>query len=104
MHNDRKGHRFWRMTTTIFEKRRWAFLKLVHKGLYDEGNSDDRLMLNNSIFPLPNFGGEVGEALSLTTQAGPSIMLPEPDGGCRLMIEKELASVLTNDLLRDAFM
>jgi len=103
MHTDEKARRFWRLITTVFEKRRWAFLTLVHQGLYDEKNSDDRLMLNNSIFPLPNFGGEIGEALSLTTQAGPSLLLPEADGGCRLMIEKELSNILTEKLLCEAF-
>jgi hypothetical protein len=103
MHNDKKALRFWRLTTTVFEKRRWAFLSFVHKGLYAEGVCDDRLMLNNSMFPLPNFGGDMGQALSLTTQAGPSIMLPQADGGCRLMIEKELAHVLTEEVLQEAF-
>jgi hypothetical protein len=103
MHNDKKALRFWRLTTTVFEKRRWAFLSFVHKGLYAEGICDDRLMLNNSMFPLPNFGGGIGQTLSLTTQAGPSIMLPQADGGCRLMIEKELEHVLTEKVLQEAF-
>ena len=103
MHNNKKALRFWRLTTTVFEKRRWAFLPFVHKGLYAEGLCDDKLMLNNSMFPLPDFGGDMGQALSLTTQAGPSIMLPQADGGCRLFVEKELEHVLTEERLREAF-
>ena len=103
MQDNEKGLRFWRLTTTVFERRRWAFLRFVHQGLYDEGSSDACMMVNNSLFSLPDFGGDLGQALSLTTSAGPSIMLPQPDGGCRLFIEKELANVLTNDELEKAF-
>ncbi|CAB9498497.1 expressed unknown protein [Seminavis robusta] len=103
MHNDKKALRFWRLTTTVFEKRHWAFLPFVHKGLEAEDECDGRIMINNSMFPLPNFGGDMGQALSLTTQAGPSIMLPQADGGCRLFIEKELEHVLTEAKLQEAF-
>ena len=103
MQDNEKGLRFWRLTTTVFERRRWAFLSFVHKGLYDEGNSDARMMLNNSLFPLPDFGGGMGQALSLATSAGPSIMLPLADGGCQLIIEKELANILTKEELESAF-
>lgn len=103
MTNDEKALRFWRMTTTVFCQRKWAFLNFVHKGLYDEGRSDERLMINNSMFALPDFGGQMGQGLSLSTSAGPTIMLPEKDGGCRLFIEKELHKVLTQDRIDWAF-